>query len=274
MTGGLQARGLIVGLIGNALIAYALYTLLSRAGCAGIACTEVPGWAIAALPVGIILSVVGVFLGGGMISFAGTFIAVGAGSIGAAATTDMGEMQTFGWTFGGMFAFFGLLPLLLARGLRRAGERKQAQAMELIRTGAKGVGTITSVRDTGVTINDNPRVEIFMRVEPVDGSAPVERRKTVTVSRVAIPRTGERYPVWYDLNDPDKWAFGTDMEVSAPPEIKEMFARAQGGAAEDVGAPDDAVDDLERITQLWKNGALTDLEFAEAKARLLAQIGR
>ncbi len=141
--------------------------------------------------------------------------------------------------------------------------------------GIKAVGTIVEVSDTGMTINDNPRVKVRMRVAPLDGSPPVERSKIVTVSRVAIPRAGERYPVWFDRADPEKWMWGTDMEAGAPAEVKEMFARARaaGGAAEGDGE-DSPVEELATLTALWKDGALTDREFAEAKARLLPLIGR
>ena len=68
-------------------------------------------------------------------------------------------------------------------------------------TGSKGVGTVVSVRDTGMTVNDNPRVEMVFRVEPLDGSAALDLTKKTTVSRVEIPRQGDRYPVWYDPSD-------------------------------------------------------------------------
>ena len=273
--GGLKPVGLVVGLLGNALVAYAIFSILSATGCTGSVstCNGAVFQSVWALPVGIILSVVGIFIGGGFIAFTGLFLGIGLGSIAAAAFTDMGMMQSFGWMFGGGFVFFGLLPLLLMMGGRKVAERKQADAMELIRTGVKGVGTITDVRDTGITINDNPRVEIRMRIEPIDGGAAVERSKTVTVSRVSIPRVGERFPAWFDRDDPSKWAFGMDMEANAPPEIKEMFARAQGTPAA-PDAPDSPVQELARLTELWKAGALTDREFGDAKARLLSQIGR
>jgi hypothetical protein len=119
-----------------------------------------------------------------------------------------------------------------------------------------------------------------MRIEPDDGSAPVERSKQVTVSRVAIPRAGDRFPVWFDRYDPEKWMFATDMEDTAPAEVKEMFARARGGgpAASAYGASADPgpgpVEELAQLTELWQRGALTDAEFNAAKARLLPRIGR
>ena len=118
-----------------------------------------------------------------------------------------------------------------------------------------------------------------MRIEPLDGWAAVERSKTVLVSRVAIPRAGERYPAFFDPADPDKWMYATAMDASAPAEVRDMFARAQagGGAAPAAAAPaasdDNPVAELTRLSELWKAGALSDTEFADAKARLLPQIG-
>lgn len=55
-----------------------------------------------------------------------------------------------------------------------------------------------------------------------------------------------------------------------------MFARAKAGAAGAAadGGESGPVEDLARLTGLWKDGALTDAEFADAKARLLPLIGR
>ena len=61
---------------------------------------------------------------------------------------------------------------------------KKAKAENLMATGARGVGTITDVRDTGMTVNDNPRVKMTFQIEPLDGTAAFEANKTKTVSRV------------------------------------------------------------------------------------------
>ena len=76
------------------------------------------------------------------------------------------------------------------------GKGKKEKVQRLFETGAKGIGTVTHVQDTGMTINDNPRVKMIFRVEPLDGTPAFDLDKTATVSRVAIPRTGDRYPVW------------------------------------------------------------------------------
>ena len=279
MGGRLKLGGVLIGLAGNVLVALALYHLLQTGSCGGARAPECPAeivpW-IAALPVGILVSILGIFMGGGALAFAGVFLAVGLGAIAAAAFgTGKGEMASFGWWFGGMFLLFGLAPLVVGAILRPLAAARQAKAMQLIATGRQGVGTITEVRDTGITINNNPRVEIVMRIDPAEGGPPLIRTKTATVSRVAVPKAGERFPVWYDPADPDDWVFGVDAEANAPSEIKAAFARA--AAASDEGADEEPapspLDEIARLNELRLSGALTEREFADAKAVLLARLG-
>jgi membrane protein implicated in regulation of membrane protease activity len=275
MGGRQRIWGLIVGLAGAGLTGYSLFTLLASAGCVGTGAGScaVPGFPTG-LVLGIVLTMAGMMMGGGFLVFSALFVALGGGALAVGALGLMPDMPSFPWLFGGIFFACGLLPLFLGLVLRRAVAAKQAMAAELMRTGVRGIGTIVEVADTGTTVNDNPRIVIRMRIEPDDDSAPVERRKKATVSRVAVPRAGERYPVWFDRIDPDKWMFGTDMDESAPAEVKEMFARAQAGAASADPPESSPVEELVRLTGIWKDGALTDAEFADAKARLLPRIGR
>jgi len=279
MGGKLKLRGVLIGLAGNVLVGLALYHLLQTGSCGGARAPECPAeivpW-IAALPIGILVSILGIFMGGGAVSFAGIFLALGLGAIAAAAFgTGKGEMASFGWWFGGMFLLFGLAPLVIGAILRPLAAAKQAKAMELIATGRHGVGTITEVRDTGITINNNPRVEIVMRIDPADGGPPLERTKTATVSRVAVPTAGERFPVWYDPADPDDWVFGVEMEADAPPEVKAAFARAAAAAPENSAGEErgpSPLDEIARLNELRLAGAVTEREFADAKAVLLARL--
>lgn len=280
--GRIRVTGVLIGLVGNVAIALSLYHLIQSGSCGGNYAPACPAsvvpW-IAALPVGILVSILGIFMGGGAVIFAGVFLAVGLGAMAASAFgTGKGEMASFGWWFGGMFALFGLAPLLIRLALRPIAAAKQAKAMRLIATGRQGVGTISEVLDTGITINNNPRVEIAMRIEPADGGPAIERRKTATVSRVSMPRTGERYPVWYDASDEDNWAFGIDMEENAPPEIKAAFARARPSRDANEPAVEERgpspLEELERLNALRLAGAVTEREFDAAKAQLLARLGR
>jgi membrane protein implicated in regulation of membrane protease activity len=278
MGGKLRIWGLVTGLAGAALTGYSLFTLLSTGVCVGARvgqCSDFP----TGLVLGLLLAMAGMFMGGGFLVFSGLFMAIGGGALAVGALGLMPEMPSFPWLFGGIFFVCGLLPLFAGLVGGRLLAAKQAMAAQLMRSGVRGIGTIVEVSDTGTTINDNPRILIRMRIVPDDGSAPVERAKKAIVSRVAVPRVGERYPAWFDRADPDKWMFGTDMDETAPAEVKEMFARARAGAAGAAGAAADRaerspVEELAGLTALWKEGALSDAEFADAKARLLPLIGR
>lgn len=293
MSGKSGIKGLIVGLAGIALLGWALFSAFTATDCLADAARRAsvgaaqgcsssgPGWLALAIPGGIILSVIGMFLGGGIFVFCGLFLAIGLSALVPTILGMMPNMELFGWLFGGIFTLSGLAPFLAGLLMRRSFAAKQQLAEELVVSGRKGIGTIVEVRDTGTTINDNPRVIIRMRIAPLDNGPPVERSKTATVSRVQIPRVGERYPVWFDNSDPEKWMFATAMDETAPAEVKDMFARARAeGPPASLHSPpgDDGeagpVAELATLTELWKDGALTDAEFAEAKARLLPRIGR
>ena len=158
---------------------------------------------------------------------------------------------------------------------------KKAKAEDLMANGARGVGTIMDVRDTGMTVNDNPRVKMTFRIEPLDGGAPFEARKTSTVSRVAIPRTGDRYPVWFDAADPETWMYAIVADDNGRQQIRTLFGAAaetmtgigNPAAASATAVPAPAADPLERLqklNELRAAGALSDAEFEATKAQILA----
>src|SRR5512132_121359 len=113
---------------------------------------------------------------------------------------------------------------------------KRKKAQDLFQTGAKGVGTVLQVRDTGMTVNENPRVAMVFRVEPLDGQAAFDAQKTTTVSRVEIPRQGERYPIWYDPEDPaSSWAYATVAERQRPRHDATALRGGRGDVRRDGG---------------------------------------
>ena len=157
---------------------------------------------------------------------------------------------------------------------------KKKQAAELFETGSKGAGTVVSVQDTGMTINDNPRVKMVFRVEPLDGSPPFDAEKTTTVSRVEIPRQGDRYPVWYDAAAPAKtWAYATIVDDNGRATMRQLFGNVAetfvGMNAPAAPAPasaqggQDVVEQIKQLADLHQQGILTDEEFAAQKAKLL-----
>jgi hypothetical protein len=164
------------------------------------------------------------------------------------------------------------------------GKGKKEKAAELFQTGSKAVGTVMLVQDTGMTINDNPRIKMTFRVEPIDGSPAFDAHKTKTVSRLQIPRQGERYPVWYDRNDPETWAFAMIADDTGRATMRQMFGAAaeqfvgMGGApvatapaaAPAAAAPAvDPVERLQKLGELRAQGVIYDAQFEEQKAKLL-----
>jgi hypothetical protein len=73
--------------------------------------------------------------------------------------------------------------------------------------GVTAPAQLVSVQDTGVTVNNNPRVKLTLAVSPSDGSPPFEVSAKHTVSRVAVPRAGDVFTVRYDPEDHENFAF-------------------------------------------------------------------
>jgi putative oligomerization/nucleic acid binding protein len=162
------------------------------------------------------------------------------------------------------------------RWLEEAGEHRKRLAMQaldgdyvgmsgykqaqLLHAGVEAPAVITDVVDTGMTLNDQPRVELTVRVEP-PGAEPLELKHRVFVSRVKIPRIGERMTVYIDADDPSKFTFRND----------DVADDATLAAAAGPPAPD-PVEQIAKLAELRASGALSEDEFAQAKQRLLAEL--
>jgi hypothetical protein len=99
------------------------------------------------------------------------------------------------------------------------GGKKRKQRLE--EAGVNAPAQVMSVNDTGMTINNNPRIALVLQVNPMDGSPPFQVSKKVTVSRVSIPRPGDGLAIRYDPSDHDNCEF-----IEATPDM----AAAAGGA--------------------------------------------
>ena len=71
----------------------------------------------------------------------------------------------------------------------------------LMQNGADADATVVAMSDTGVTVNQNPYVNLQLRVQPA-GRPAYDASMKVLVSRLAIPRVGETIRVKYDPNKP------------------------------------------------------------------------
>ena len=88
-----------------------------------------------------------------------------------------------------------------------AAEGQKAQY--LMANGRQGSATIEALRDTGMTINDNPTVELDLSVT-IDGAAAYAVTHKQTISRIAMPsfQPGATVPVRIDPADPHSLMIG------------------------------------------------------------------
>lgn len=273
----------LVALAGLAAFAWGLHHLLLIGSCGGngyAPCPPGSGKYFAGVGVGITVAIAGTIAGGGAFTFIAIFLTIGVTSILTGLSDAGAESRSFLLVFGGIFTAVALAPLPIAPFVLARRRRTAA----LIESGSEAVGTVTAVNDTNVTVNNNPRVRVDFRIEPQDGTPAFEASKTVTVSRVEIPRPGDRYPVWFDPDDHDRFAFGTDVTSAATPGVRRLFAAAGRAAGPTIPAPaelagtapaatrDDPIAALGKLNELRLAGALTDEEFAVQKQRLLERM--
>ena len=79
----------------------------------------------------------------------------------------------------------------------------QKRAQELIEKGTQGEATILSLEDTGMRVNDNPRVRVELEVR-MPGMSPYKVAKSVTIPliRLSQVQVGTVVPVMVDMSDP------------------------------------------------------------------------
>ena len=154
---------------------------------------------------------------------------------------------------------------------------KKKKGADLMANGSKAVGTVLIVQDTGTTINNNPRIRMRFRIEPLDGAAAFDAEKTKTVSRVEIPRQGDRYPIWYDPEDQGSWAFALVRDDTGRESLRQQFGDVANTFV-GMGAPppppsasptgQDTVAAVAQLADLLRQGLITQDEFDSQKAKL------
>lgn len=71
----------------------------------------------------------------------------------------------------------------------------------LAQNGLEAAAEVLSVADTGATINMNPVVTLKLKVTPPFGAA-FETTGNTMVSRIAVPRIGDKIQIKYNPTDP------------------------------------------------------------------------
>lgn len=87
-------------------------------------------------------------------------------------------------------------------------KQNQKRAEDLMRVGTEGQAKILSLQDTGMRLNDNPRVSMLLEIT-LPGQAPYQLTKTVTVPLIKLSQIqpGSVVTVVVDMADmtnPDK----------------------------------------------------------------------
>jgi uncharacterized protein (DUF58 family) len=159
------------------------------------------------------------------------------------------------WVMAVVWVFVGLLLVVIAQ-LAAAGAARRKRLLE---TGEPGRATILQVSDTGVTINNSPRVRVRVRIDTAGGQS-FEATTAMTVSRVSIPRVGDVYEVRFDPNKHDDFVFASPS--SAAPRQRAIPAFPSSPQTDTIGQ-------LERLARLRDQGALTAQEFETQKRKLL-----
>lgn len=79
-----------------------------------------------------------------------------------------------------------------------------ALAQQLAETGADAAAEVLSIQDTGATVNMNPVVVLALKVKPAKG-AEFQTAGQLMVSRLAIPRAGDKIKIKYNPENPSQF---------------------------------------------------------------------
>jgi hypothetical protein len=88
-----------------------------------------------------------------------------------------------------------------------------SQAQELQKTGQPAEATILEIRDTGMTMNNDPIVDFVLEVRP-EGKKAYKAETRMRISRIEIPQfqPGAVVEVNYDPNDPSRVSFNLNNQ--------------------------------------------------------------
>lgn len=119
----------------------------------------------------------------------------------SAMTDDGYPLKPFLFVMGGWFLG---LPLVIAFGYSLARVAKRRKMENLLETGQQGEAVVLSLEDTGVRINDDPRVRLLLEVS-MEGYPPYQVEKTMVVPliRLSQVQVGSTVQVLADASQPN-----------------------------------------------------------------------
>ena len=200
---------------------------------------------------------------GGFFAYAGVAMAIGGVAV----------LLLAGPEVGATFIAIGVIWTIVGFGVLRyyAGVRRKAQEeAQLFATGERATAVVENVEVTATQINDNPVIELALRVKPRHGAEFLHERK-LCVPPNAVPLPGYLTEVAFDPRDTSKVAFDVDERLAIPPGRYIRTRPPERQAAAAPPAKPDVIEQLERLQKLREQGALTESEFEAQKARILLE---
>ena len=85
-----------------------------------------------------------------------------------------------------------------------AATQGQQSAQMLTMTGLPATADVIGIEDTGTLINFNPVVRLKLKVTPSVGGVDFETTGQSVVSKIAIPRVGDKINIKYNPADPSQ----------------------------------------------------------------------
>jgi hypothetical protein len=108
------------------------------------------------------------------------------------------------WFFFLMGTAFLVIPLAISFGILFWMMVKRNRIAELVATGKQGTARVLELSDTGVSVNDNPRVKLLLEIS-IPNYQPYQAQKTVTLPLIYLPQvqTGSTINILADPEQPD-----------------------------------------------------------------------
>jgi len=108
------------------------------------------------------------------------------------------------WFFFLMGTAFLVIPLAISFSILIWMMVKRKRIAELVATGKQGTAVVLALSDTGVRVNDNPRVKLLLEIH-IPNYPPYQAQKTVTLPLIYLPQvqTGSTINILADPTQPD-----------------------------------------------------------------------
>jgi hypothetical protein len=103
-----------------------------------------------------------------------------------------------------MGTIFLVLPLAIISGILLWALAKRRRMEELAATGKQGTAVVLGLSDTGVRVNDNPRVKLLLEIH-IPNYQPYQAQKTLTLPLIYLPQvqTGSTINILVDPEQPN-----------------------------------------------------------------------